>query len=289
MRLWNKQEEKLFFIKSKSFASKEQLFYRTDDGRYLAYWPKRYRGRKYSLQARNSLIGNYTEKWVCDLFDSLIDDENLHLVQQARIPSLGITSKSPADVVIATKDKKILKASEIKLICEVKMSVVWNWQYDEELDMLKEAGDYRTHQGKPSFTRSDSILKAIGKCIDIRVSNFESTKIPIIVVGNTPLSNGFSKKADYLKHAGLIQGFWSLNPFPLNHGNTRKSTPKKGFYRFDNTSQLRMHLNQLFERDLNFFSGMESPKNLGKLIEMANKEETYENKGLKFLNLLKRS
>ncbi|WP_405290482.1 hypothetical protein [Methanobrevibacter sp.] len=289
MRLWNKHQEKLFFINSKSFASPEQLFYRTDDGKYLAYWPKRYKGRKTTLQSRNSLIGNFTEKWVSDLFKSLIEDENLHTVQQARIPSVGITSKSPADIVIATEDKKILKASEVKLICEVKMSLVWNWQYDPEFGSIKEAGDFRTHQGKPSFTRSDSILKAIGKCIDIRVSNFESTKIPIIVVGNAPLSNGFSKKADYLKHAGLIQGFWSLNPFPLNHGNTRKSTPKKGFYRFDNTSELKMHLNQLFKQDLNFFSGMESPKTLGKLIEIANRQETYENKGLKFLNLLKRS
>ena len=289
MRLWNKHQEKLFFINSKSFASPEQLFYRTDDGRYLAYWPKRYKGRKTTLQARNSLIGNFTEKWVSDLFDALIEDENLHIVQQARIPSVGITSKSPADIAIATEDKKILKASEVKLICEVKMSLVWNWQYDSELDRVTEVGDFRTHQGKPSFTRSYSILKAIGKCIDIRVSNFESTKIPIIVVGNAPLSNGFSKKADYLKHAGLIQGFWSLNPFPLNHGNTRKSTPKKGFYRFDNTSELKLHLNQLFNQDLNFFSGMENPRNLGKLIEIANKEESHENKGLKFLNLLQRS
>ena len=289
MRLWNKQQEKLFFINSKNFASPKQLFYRTEDGRYLAYWPKRYNGKKSTLQARNSLIGNFTEKWVSDLFSMLIEDENLHVIQQARIPSVGITSKSPADIVIATVDKKILKASEVKLICEVKMSLVWNWQYDPELDRVYEIGDFRTHQGKPSFTRSDSILKAIGKCIDIRVSNFSSMKIPIIVVGNAPLSNGFSKKADYLKHAGLIQGFWSLNPFPLNHGNTRKTTPKRGFYRFDNTDELRIHLNRLFNQDLNFFSGMESPENLGKLIEIANKEENYENKGLKCLNLLKRS
>ena len=223
------------------------------------------------------------------MFNELIEDESLHIVQQARIPSVGITSKSPADIVIATDDKKILKASDVKLICEVKMSLVWNWEYNPELDNVVEAGDFRTHQGKPSFTRSDSILKAIGKCIDIRVSNFESNKIPIIVVGNAPLSNGFCKKADYLKHSGLIQGFWSLNPFPLNHGNTRKTTPKKGFYRFDNTSELKIHLNQLFKQDLNFFSGMQSPKSLGKLIEIANQEKTYENKGLKFLNLLKGS
>ena len=288
MKLWNKHYEKLFFIKSRNFASPEQLFYRTDDGRHLAYWPKRHRGRKYSLQARNSLIGNYTENWVSNLLEYVID-EGLHVVQQARIPSVGITSKSPADIVIATADKKILKASEVKLICEVKMSLVWNWQYDPDSGSLKEVGDFRTHQGKPSFTRSDSILKAIGKCIDIRVSNYESTKIPIIVLGNAPLSIGFSKKAEYLKRAGLIQGFWSLNPRPLNHGNTRKSTPQKGYFRFDSTSELKMHLNQLFQKDLNFFSGMENPKTLGRIIEMANREEEYENKGLKFLNLLKRS
>lgn len=289
MRLWNKQQEKLFFTNSKSFASPEQLFYKTDDGRYLTYWPRRYMGKKSTLQARNSLVGNFTEKWVCDLFKNLIEDENLCIVQQARIPSVGITSKSPADIVVATENKKILKASQVKLICEVKMSLVWNWQYDPELDRVTEVGDFRTHQGKPSFTRSDSILKAIGKCIDIRVSNIESTKIPIIVLGNAPLSNGFSKKADYLKHAGLIQGFWSLNPFPLNHGNTRKTTPKGGFIRFDNTDELKSHLKKLFAQDLNFFSGMQSPKSLGKIIEIANQEKTYEEKGLKFLNLLKRS
>jgi hypothetical protein len=49
-----------------------------------------------------------------------------------------------------------------------------------------------------------------------------------------------------------------------------------------------MSLNQLFKQDLNFFSGMENPHRLGQLIEIANREETYENKGLKFLNLLKR-
>lgn len=105
MTLWNKQQEKLFFINSKSFASPEQLFYRTDDGRYLAYWPKKYDGGKYSLQARNSLIGNFTEKWVGDLFDSIIKDENLHVIRQARIPSLGITSKSPLTSLLQRRIK----------------------------------------------------------------------------------------------------------------------------------------------------------------------------------------
>ncbi len=289
MRLWNKQQEKLFFINSMNSVSSQQLFYKTDDGKYLAYWPKGYRGVKSTLQSRNSLIGNFTENWVYNLFKSLIEDDDLSIVMQARIPSLGITSRSPADVVIATKNKKILKASEVKLICEIKMSLVWNWQYDEKSGKITEVGDLRTHQGKPSFTRSDSILKAIGKCIDVRVSNSRSSKIPMVVIGNAPLSNGFCKKADYLKSSGIIQGFWSLNPFPLNHGNTRKTTPKGGFIRFNNTDELKTNLNSLFSDDLNFFSGMENPKKLGEYIEIANRQEDYENKGMTFLNLLTRS
>ena len=106
-------------------------------------------------------------------------------------------------------------------------------------------------------------------------------------MGNAPLSNGFCKKADYLKSAGIIQGFWSLNPFPLNHGNTRKTTPKGGFLRLDSGDELKFHLNKLFDQDLNFFSGMENLESLGQYIESANKENSYECKGLKFLNLLK--
>ena len=288
MRLWSKNQEKLFFDKSRNFASYHQLFYRTDDGMYVAYWPKSYTGIKSTLQARNSLIGNFTEKWVCDLFNHILEDDDLHVIQQAQIPSIGITRRSPADIVVADANKKILMPEEVKLICEVKMSIVWNWQYDTETSSVTEIGDYRTHQGRPSFTRSDSILKAIGKGIDIRVSNFKASKIPIIVLGNAPLSNGFCKKADYLKTAGIIQGFWSLNPFPLNHGNTRKRSHKNAFIRMDNTDELSITLNKLFNQDLNFFSGMENPMKLGQLIEIANREKTYENKGLKFLNLLKR-
>lgn len=289
MRLWSRNQEKIFFEKSRNFASYDQLFYRTNDERYVAYWPKGYDGPKSTLQARNSLIGNYTEKWVSDLIKHVLEDRNLYVVQQAQIPAIGISRKSPADIAIATKNKKVLMPDEVKLIFEVKMSLVWNWEYDVQTSHIREIGDYRTHQGRPSFTCSDSILKAIGKCIDIRVSNFKSSKIPLIVLGNAPLSNGFCKKADYLKKAGIIQGFWSLNPFPLNHGNTRKRSHKNGFLRMDNTDEFNMSLDKLFNQELNFFSGMQNPKKLGQLIELANREKTYQEKGLKFINLLKRS
>ena len=289
MRLWSRNQEKIFFEKSRNFASYDQLFYRTNDERYVAYWPKGYDGPKSTLQARNSLIGNYTEKWVSDLIKHVLEDKNLYVVQQAQIPAIGISRKSPADIAIATQNKKVLMPDEVKLIFEVKMSLVWNWEYDVQTSHIREIGDYRTHQGRPSFTRSDSILKAIGKCIDIRVSNFKSSKIPLIVLGNAPLSNGFCKKADYLKKAGIIQGFWSLNPFPLNHGNTRKRSHKNGFLRMDNIDEFNMSLDKLFNQELNFFSGMQNPKKLGQLIELANREKTYQEKGLKFINLLKRS
>ena len=289
MRLWSRNQEKIFFEKSRNFASYDQLFYRTNDERYVAYWPKGYDGPKSTLQARNSLIGNYTEKWVSDLIKHVLEDKNLYVVQQAQIPAIGISRKSPADIAIATQNKKVLMPDEVKLIFEVKMSLVWNWEYDVQTSHIREIGDYRTHQGRPSFMRSDSILKAIGKCIDIRVSNFKSSKIPLIVLGNAPLSNGFCKKADYLKKAGIIQGFWSLNPFPLNHGNTRKRSHKNGFLRMDNTDEFNMSLDKLFNQELNFFSGMQNPKKLGQFIELANREKTYQEKGLKFINLLKRS
>ena len=263
MRLWSRKQEKIFFEKSRNFASYDQLFYKTNDDRYVAYWPKGYDGPKSTLQARNSLIGNYTEKWVSDLIKHLLEDKNLYVVQQAQIPAIGISRKSPADIAIATQNKKVLMPDEVKLIFEVKMSLVWNWEYDVQTSHIREIGDYRTHQGRPSFTRSDSILKAIGKCIDIRVSNFKSSKIPLIVLGNAPLSNGFCKKADYLKKAGIIQGFWSLNPFPLNHGNTRKRSHKNGFFRMDNIDEFNMSLDKLFNQELNFFSGMQNPKKLG--------------------------
>lgn len=287
MRLWNKNQEKLFFINSSKVAFPSQLFHKADDGRYLAYLPKGYKGRKSTLQSRNLLIDEFTENWVFELFKRLIVSDDLFLVRQARIPSLGITSLSPADLVISTSNKKILKASDVKIIFEVEMSIVWNWQYFKDSHKIVEIGDFMTHQGRPSFTCSDSILKAIGKCIGIRVSSYESSKIPIIVIGNAPLFNGFCKKIDHLKRVGMIQGFWSLNPFPLNHGNTRKTTPYEGYIRFNNTLELKKHLNNLFLKDLNFFSGMENSETLGKYIEIANSGNSHEDKGLKFLNLIR--
>ena len=167
------------------------------------------------------------------------------------------------------------------------MSLVWNWELNIENNSITEIGDYKTHQGNPGLLRSDSMLKAIGKCINIRVSDYQSAKIPLIVIGNTPITKTYYSKVDHLKNAGIIQGFWSINPKPLNHGDSLKSTPENGFIRFDDVTGLQNSINNLLSLDLNFFSSMKSPEKLGHVIEATNRKETYEEKGYEFLRLLR--
>ena len=102
------------------------MFYVTDKNRYLAYWPKGYDGKKSTLQSRNALIGNFTEKWTTDLIQEIVKDKGLFAVQGAICEEIALTNMSPADVVIS-KNKNINQQPEdIVAIIEVKMSVVWN-------------------------------------------------------------------------------------------------------------------------------------------------------------------
>lgn len=173
--LWSKKSEKEFFLKSlDSFSSPEQLFYTTDKGKYVAYWPKGYEGEKDTLQSRNSLIGKYTEKFVADLLREIADPMDLFAINDAICEEISLTPRSPADVVVSTENRRRLKPEEIKLIIEVKMSLVWNWEFNQDESGIKIRclGDYMKHQGNPGLLRSDSMLKAIGKAINIRVSSF---------------------------------------------------------------------------------------------------------------------
>ena len=285
--MWSKNSELRFFKECKNFASLEQLFYLSDDNRYLAYWPKEYKGKKSTLQSRNSLIGNFTEKWTTDLIKSLIEEEGLYAIQGVQCDEIGLNSRSPADVVISTRNKNKLKSEDIKMIFEVKMSLVWNWEFKLNDNSIIEIGDYKTHQGNPGLLRSDSMLKAIGKCINIRVSDYQSSQIPLVVIGNTPITKTYFSKVDHLKNAGIIQGFWSINPNPLNNEKTIKSTRENGFIRFDNVYELKKSILNLISEDLNFFSSMKSKYDLGQIIEISNKKDTYEEKGQKFLKLLR--
>src|SRR3990172_11405089 len=277
-KLWGKEVEQQFFIEAARFATTEQLFYFTDSGTHLAYWPKGYKGTKSTLQSRNSLIGNFTEKWTTDLIHEAVKDRGLFAVQGAICNDIALSNMSPADVVISRSKKINQTPEDILAIIQVKMSIVWNWELrkNKELSCI---GDYKTHQGNPGLLRSDSMLKAIGKSINIRVSSFQASPIPIIVMGNTPITSSYYQKVDHLKIAGIIQGFWSVNPKPLdNDGENIRYTEKKGFRRYDNLTELKNDFVTLLSQQRNFFSCMKSRKEIGQIIEIANRETSYEKK-----------
>ncbi len=286
-QLWTKDKEIEFFKQAlENFAEPEQLFYISDDGKYYAYWPKSYKGKKSTLQSRNALIGNFTEKYSVNLLHDFAQKQGLYAVQGVICREIGLTPQSPADVALCKVKRREQKPVDIVAIFEVKMSIVWNWEYRNR--KLICIGDHKTHQGNPGLLRSDSMLKAIGKSINIRVSGYEASKIPIIILGNTPITESYFNKVDYLKDAGIIQGFWSINPQPLdNNGENIKSTPRKAFIRFDSIQELYKALDELLTEEMEFFSSMKSKKELGKIIEIANKEATYEKKAERFLQLIK--
>lgn len=285
MDLWQPETEVDFFRSSLAITTKEQLFYKTNNDKYCAYWPKRYGGEKSTLQSRNSLIGNFTEKWTVDLLKDFARSKGLYAIQGATCDELGLPSRSSADVALCTRNSINQHPSTIKAIFEVKMSVVWNWEYkDNELILL---GDYTTHQGNPGLLRSDSMLKAIGKSINIRVSTDAASSIPIVILGNTPITESYHEKVDQLKIKGIVQGFWSLNPKPNGSSATLKNTTHNGFIRMDNYAELVTYLDELLSQDLWYFSAMKSKTEIGKIIDMANKEDDFERKAEVFLKMIR--
>jgi len=67
-KLWSREIEKKFFEENLKRISINNLFYKSEDGNYYAFWPKTYVGKKSTLQSRNSYVGKYTEKFVLNLF-----------------------------------------------------------------------------------------------------------------------------------------------------------------------------------------------------------------------------
>ena len=155
-------------------------------------------------------------------------------------------------------------ARNIRLIFEVKMSIVNNYSYNSLTSDLKFVGDYKSHKGNPSILRSDSMLKAIGKSINMRVSGVESTKIPIVILGNSPITDSYKKKVDFLKQAGIIQGFISLYPNPTP--SYIKETPDKGIpniWRLFFTSKIYIRLSYVRYEFLFLYESVEKPHPCG--------------------------
>ncbi|RME61348.1 MAG: hypothetical protein D6780_01880 [Candidatus Dadabacteria bacterium] len=290
--LWNKKQEEDFFIKALKFAAPEQLFYPTPDGKLYAYWPKGYKGAKTTLQSRNSFIGAYTERWTTDLFKEIAKKLDGYVIQGAICEEIALTKQSPADVAICKANKIIQKPQDILMLIEVKMSIVWNWELIRTAEGFKLVciGDYKSHQGNPGLLRSDSMLKAIGKSINIRVSSYAASRIPILILGNTPIRRSYYKKVDLLRKNGIIQGFWSVNSCPLTSDEENiKKTEQRGFYRFDNYWELERFSLDILLNQAEFFSSMQTKRHLGEIIEIANKEQNYEDKAQRFLELLRQT
>ena len=282
MTFWNRDIETKFFAEAmKNFASPEQLFYKLSDG-YFAYIPKGKSSKGQTLQSRNSLIGQYTERWCKKFFQPIAKDLGLFALNSVICPELGLTTQSDADLAFCTTTDTHQKAENIKLLFEIKMSIINNYQLID--NQVSYVGDYKEHKGSPSILRSDSMLKAIGKSINIRVSGAESTKIPIVILGNSPITETYSNKVDFLKRAGIIQSFISLYPNPTNE--FIKNTKNKGFQTFDDYQTLTNYITELVNSDMSFFSSMLPKKQLGQIIEVSSKEKTDISKAEKFLQLI---
>lgn len=164
------------------------------------------------------------------------------------------------------------------------MSIVNNYKFSNgEINFV---GDYTTHRGTPSILRSDSMLKAIGKSINIRVSGKSLENIIIIIIGNSPITEHYVKKVDFLKRSGIIQNFISLYPNPTT--NSIENTPNKGFQTFFDYIKLSNFISNIIESKSYYFSSMMSKQNLGEIISIASKEANNVLKAEKFLKLIRK-
>ncbi|WP_448375138.1 hypothetical protein [Fervidobacterium sp.] len=235
---------------------------------------------------------------------------NPRVIKHLVCEELGLGSDSPADIAIIRSDKsdKIDKSKvnpeDILLIVEVKMSIVWNWSYSSKTNELECKGDFTEHQANPSLLRSDSMLKAIGKSLGIRLKAAEKSPIPIIVLGNTPITEHYVEMVDKLKEKGIIQGFYSLNPSLVKdiqlsndvaHSKGRKEgyiikTKHEGFLTVESYDDFKNRILTLIEDFVEnksvFFSCLIDRAVLGKIIEKASKEENYEKMAEVFIELL---
>lgn len=132
--LWSKDVEKGFLKRYLKKYGPDSLFYKVKENdkiRYYTYYPSsiaKNLKKKDTIQSRNALIGEFTEKFVKYLFSKteLVSKKKLYIVNNAICPELGLTANSPADIVVSSRNERILDKNDIYLIGEVKMSLVWN-------------------------------------------------------------------------------------------------------------------------------------------------------------------
>ncbi len=231
------------------------------------------------------MIGKFSERWCKDLFSPIARRLGLFAVNDVISPNIGLSASSSADLAFCTSQDRYQEPENIKLIFEIKMSIVSNYQYNES-KTIELVSDYKEHRGNPSLLRSDSMLKAIGKAVNIRVSGVQSTNIPIIVLGNSPITESYKTKVDFLKKYGVIQGFWSLNPKPTKTDCIMQSSCG-GFKTIANLNMLNSLCKELINYGMYYFSSMLSKEMIGKYIRLAEKEKNDISRAEKFLEYIR--
>lgn len=260
--MWTQKDEIDFFNNALKggFATINDIFYNINN-RYLAYIPKEIRKSIPTLQSRNSLIGSYTETWCQRLLEPMAKKFGLFVINGVICEELGLIKSSSADLAFCTTNETYQKAENIKLIFEIKMSIVNNYEFiNNKINFI---GDYKTHKAMPSLTRSDSMLKAIGKAINIRVSSESARIIPVVILGNTHISTNYLSKIDYLGQYGVLQKIISLNPYL----DSTQCSPLKYFQTVQNIIELENILEGIIRQNFYYFSAMLDKKKLGQIIQ----------------------
>lgn len=241
---------------------------------------------------RNRPISNYTEEFAKNVIEKALDRlefDNYTAKRDVICDNLGLTSRSEADIAIVVRDNRegrVYKPEEIKLIIEVKMSLVWNWKPNENR-VPESIADYDSHEGRPSIYRTDSILKAIGKGTILR-SYKNSHNIPYLVIGNCPPPRGYIGKIDGLSDIGILQKFISITPEPLtiDKSNSKDRNPKEtengGYLRIDNMEELSRLLNYYLKIEQVFLGKMMSLNKLGDIIKSIDLNKGNKDIGIEF-------
>jgi hypothetical protein len=285
--MWTKETEREFFswAFNERNAKPEQIFYRVED-KYLFYLCKGTKGQGQVMQARNPWVGEFTEKWAEKFLSPIVGNLGFYVVRKATIREWGLFRQRAADLVICRTPQKPQEVDpkSVIAIVEVKMSIIWNWEWKPQLNEIVCAGDFRTHQGRPSVLRSDTVLKALGKAIEVRSKGFNGA---FFVLCNTPIPDDYQTQIDGCKRIGVMQGFFSVNPQPLDKEDSLKRTDFEGFLRWDSPDEASTTLSSLLAKQSQFFSGYLSLRQLGELIETASRQSSPQDKARCFLEALR--
>lgn len=235
MKMWTKEVEQAFFHWAliECRCDPNLLFYEVS-GRHLFYLPVGVKGKGEVKQGRNPLVGEFTEVWAKNFLQPIVGSFGLHLVRKAVVPEWGLIGQRAVDLAICLTSEKHQKPENIVALVEVKMSIVWNWEWHPSTGAVTCVGDFRTHQGRPSVLRRDGMLKMLGKVAMIRGMEFEGA---FVVLCNTSIPTKYHEQIDGYKRIGVVQGFFSVNPQPIDGKDDGRLNPKRsplgGFLRWD--------------------------------------------------------